>query len=91
MGLTEKIKQICTIILPWGKYRYNSLPMGVCIAMDVFQQRLEEILATVDHVYVFIDDILVIGKGSWDDHIKQIDKVLKILYDFGMQVNPLKS
>ena len=91
IGLTERSKQICIIILPWGKYRYNSLPMGVCIPTDVFQQRLSEILTTVDHLYVFIDDILIIGKGSWDDHLKQIDQVLKILYDFGMQVNPLKS
>ena len=91
MGLTNRSKQICTIILPWGKYHYNSLPMGVCIATDVFQQSLSEILAPVANVYVFIDDILIIGKGSWQEHLDQIDKVLKILYDFGMQVNPLKS
>ena len=86
MGLTYRSKQICTIILPWGKYQYNSLPMGVCIATDVFQQRLSEILAPVGNVYVFIDDILIIGKGSWQEHVDQISKVLQILYDFGIQV-----
>ena len=42
MALTERSKDLCTIVLPWGKYKYNSLPMGVCIATDVFQKRLSE-------------------------------------------------
>ena len=91
MALTERSKDLCTIILPWGKYRYNSLPMGVYIATDVFQQRLSEIMASVPHVYVFIDDILIVGKGTYEEHLQQVDKVLTILLNYGMQVNPLKS
>ena len=91
MALTERSKDICTIILPWGKYRYNSLPMGVCIATDVFQQRLSELVASIPHVYVFIDDILIVGKTSYKEHMQQVQQVLKALELSGMQVNPLKS
>ena len=90
-ALTELSKNICTIILPWGKYRYNSLPMGVCIATDVFQQRLSELVASIPHVYVFIDDILIVGKASYKEHMQQVQQVLEALELSGMQVNPLKS
>ena len=40
---------------------------------------------------VFLDDILIIGNGSFDEHLKQVETVLKKLLGAGMQVNPLKS
>ena len=64
MALTQRAKELYTIILPWGKYQCNSLPMGVCIASDVFQQRLSQILTEVEGVYMFIDDILIVGKSN---------------------------
>ena len=91
MALTERSKDLCIIILPWRKYKYNSLPMGVCIVTNVFQQRLSEIMSIVLYVYVFIDDILIVGEGSYKEHLEQVSKILDILLQCGMQVNPLKS
>ena len=34
--LDEEAKQVCVIVLPWGLYRYNVLPMGLAISSDVF-------------------------------------------------------
>ena len=28
MKLSENIKKLCGIVLPWGTYKYNMLPMG---------------------------------------------------------------
>jgi hypothetical protein len=28
-------QNICTIVIPWGKYKYKRLPMGIQIAPDV--------------------------------------------------------
>ena len=33
-------KQICTILLPWGKYEYQKLPMGVCNSPNIFQEKI---------------------------------------------------
>jgi hypothetical protein len=32
-------QEMCTIVLPWGKYRYKRLPMGVANSPDIFQEK----------------------------------------------------
>ena len=31
-------KSLCTIVTPWGKYKYQRLPMGLCNSPDIFQE-----------------------------------------------------
>ena len=38
--LSSDASKLCTIITPFGKYKYNQLPMGVSIAPDIFQDRI---------------------------------------------------
>ena len=35
--LNTNVINICTIILPWGKYKYKRIPMGVCNSPDIFR------------------------------------------------------
>ena len=37
--LTEDASNSCTIILPWEKYRYKRLPMGVSNSPKMFQEK----------------------------------------------------
>ena len=84
-------KKICTIVLPWGFYQYNMLPMGIIVATEIFQARTSELLGDLPYVIMFLDDILIIGNGSFDDRLEQVENVLKRLLKAEMQVNPLKS
>jgi phosphoribulokinase len=36
--------RLCTIVLPWGKYEYLRLPMGLCNSPDIFQEKMSEIM-----------------------------------------------
>ena len=74
-----------------GFYQYNMLPMGVVVATDVFQSRLGDLLNDLPHVIVYLDDILIIGNGTFESHLEQVKTVLIRLLEAGMQVNPLKS
>eukprot|EP00957_Ditylum_brightwellii_P154856 11786146-Ditylum_brightwellii.AAC.1 len=38
--LDPNAQKICTIILPWGKYQYLRLPMGLSCAPDIFQENI---------------------------------------------------
>ena len=38
--LSPDSKKLCTIVLPWGKYEYQRLPMGLCNSPDIFQEKM---------------------------------------------------
>jgi hypothetical protein len=33
-------KCLCMIVTPFGKYKYQRLPMGLCNSPDIFQERM---------------------------------------------------
>ena len=37
--LDPESSRLCTIVLPWGKYNYIKLPMGLCNSPDIFQEK----------------------------------------------------
>ena len=89
--LTPESSRLCTIVLPWGKYSYTSLPMGLASSPDIFQEKMSNIFAGLEYVQCYIDDILCITKGDWNEHLEKLDEVLQRLKDAGMKVNATKS
>jgi hypothetical protein len=57
--LDEYSQRLCTIILPWGKYRYKRLPMGIKNSPDIFQAVINDLLGDLEFVQVYLDDILI--------------------------------
>jgi hypothetical protein len=43
-------KQLCKIVLPFGKYEYQRLPMGLCNSPDIFQEKISELMLGLDYV-----------------------------------------
>ena len=83
-------QKICTIIFPWGKYSYLRLPMGVACAPDIFQAKMSELMSTLEFVRAYIDDLLCITKGSFEDHLDKLREVLRRLQNAGLKVNARK-
>ncbi len=48
-------------------------------------------MATVEYVRAYIDDLLVIAKGSHDDHLDKLEQVFIKLCNAGLKVNLAKS
>jgi Reverse transcriptase (RNA-dependent DNA polymerase) len=84
--LDEAAQRLCATILPWGKYRYMRLPMGVNVAPDIFQSIMMEILGDLEFVRVYMDDILIISNGTFTEHMPKLEQVLKRLEDKGFRV-----
>jgi len=84
-------KKLCTIVMPWGKYEYQRLPMGLCNSPDIFQEYMGELLGDLEHVRAYIDDLLIVGKGTYEDHLEKLEEVLKHLQEAGVKVNAVKS
>jgi hypothetical protein len=75
-----------TIVTEFGKFRYNVLPMGMCCSGDIFQAKVDELLGDIEVVKTYIDDILVINKGSFDDHLEQLDVCFDRIKKAGLKV-----
>jgi len=89
--LDPEASEICTIIFPWGKYSYKRLPMGYGGSADIFQAQMMDLMASLEYVRAYIDDLLIITRGTLDDHIEKIEIVLARLRDAGLKVNAAKS
>ena len=88
--LDPEASKICTIIFPWGKYSYKRLPMGFGGSADIFQAQMMDLMASLEYVRAYIDDLLIITRGTLDDHIEKIEIVLARLRDAGLKVNAAK-
>ena len=74
-----------------GKYEYQRLPMGLCNSPDIFQEKMSELVQDLEYVRAYIDDLLIITKGNWFDHLNKLDVVLHCLKQAGLKVNAKKS
>ena len=89
--LTPLSKQLCTIVLPWGKYEYQKLLMGLSNSPDIFQEKMNELFSGLEYVRAYIDDLLILTTDNWDTHIQQLDVVFNRLQEAGLKVNANKS
>ncbi len=59
MELSPSSKRLCTILMPFGKYEYQHLPMGLCNSPYILQEHMYEIFSDLEYIHVYIDDLLV--------------------------------
>ena len=48
--LSPDSKQLCMIVLPWGKYEYQKLPMGLNNSPDIFQEKMLTVFRGLEFV-----------------------------------------
>jgi len=61
---------LTTIVTEFGKFRYNVLPMGLCISGDIFQAKVNELLlGDIEGLYAYFDDVLLTTKGLFEEHL----------------------
>ncbi len=65
--------------------------MGFGGSADIFQAQMMDLMASLDYVQAYIDDLLIITRGSLEDHLSKIDTVLTRLRNAGLKKNAAKS
>ena len=90
--LDKASQKLCSTILPWSKYKYKRMPMGVSCAPSMFQSIMTDTLRGLD-VLVYCDDILVIQRQSQstEEHLNEVERVLDRLQTAGFKANLRKS
>ncbi len=87
--LDEESKDLCTIATPFGKFKYNRLPIGLKCLPDFSQEVMENIFWEVENAEVYIDDICAFS-NSREEHMALLCRILTLLQDNGFTVNTLK-
>jgi hypothetical protein len=88
--LDEESNDLCTIATPFGKFKYNRLPMGLKCSPYFAQEVMESIFKEVEDAEVHIDDICAFS-NSREEHMALLSKILTLLQDNGFTVNSLTA
>ena len=83
-------QDMTTIVINFGKFRYNRLPMGMCASGDIFQAKVDELLGDIEGVKTYIDDKLVLRKDCFRNHTEQLIMIFGRLRVVGLKINAPK-
>ena len=50
--------------------------MGLANIPDILLEKMGDLFADLETIQAYIDDLLVLTKGSWKDHLTKQEKVL---------------
>jgi hypothetical protein len=55
-------QKLCTIVLPWRKYKYKRLPISIKIAPDDFQNVMSKLVKDMEFVKAvsYLDGLLIL-------------------------------
>jgi hypothetical protein len=74
--LDPTASEMCTIIFPWGKYSYKRLPMGFGGSANIFQVQIMDLMASLEFLRAYMDDLLIITRRTLDEHLQKMETVL---------------
>ena len=65
--------------------------MGFGGSADIFQAQIMHLMAALEFVQAYVDDLLIITREMLDEHLQKMVTVLTRLHDAGLKVNVAKS
>jgi hypothetical protein len=74
--LDKESQGLCTIITPFGKYKFLRLPMGLKCSPDIAQAAMENVLSDIKDANFYIDDVGAFS-SDWDHHVNLIATILR--------------
>lgn len=82
-------RHLLTINTHRGLFRYNRLTFGIKAAPGIFQQTMDAMLASLNGVICYLDDIIVVGK-TYEEHKQNLNAVLQRIQEWGFRLRASK-
>jgi hypothetical protein len=57
--------------------------MGYAGSADIFQAEMMDLMEALEYVRAYIDDLLVITRGTLEDHLEKLREVLSVRLALG--------
>lgn len=90
--LAERDREKTAFSVRNGKYEFCRLPFGLKNAPSIFQRAIDDVLR--EHIgkccFVYIDDVIIFSTSE-ENHIRDVESVLKSLLEANMKVSAEKS
>lgn len=87
--LSPESQKKATIVTPWGMWQFRKLAMGMRNSAQSFQRLMTHVLAGMDSIYCYMDDILIFSKDE-TSHLKTIEELFRRLNEAGLAISPKK-
>ena len=87
--LDDASSELTTINTPFGLFRYKFLPFGLSVSPAIFQDVMNKIVAGIEGVVVYQDDIIVYGPDK-ATHTDRLLALLGRLANVNVAINPKK-
>ena len=87
INISPEICNLTTIVIEFEKFRYNIVPMGLCASSDTFKAKVDKIIGCIESVKTYINNIIVLGKGTLYQQYYQIRVVFAVLHVSGLKFN----
>lgn len=84
--LDEQSQKLCTFSTPFGNYRFLVMPFGIKSGPKVFMRKNFEIFGDIKNVFIYMDDILILGRTK-EEHDEALIKVLERAREKGVKLN----
>ena len=87
--VTEESKKYLTINTHKGLFQYNRLVFGVTSSPAIWQCAIDQVLQGIPGTQCILDDMIVSGKTD-EEHLENLESVLKRLQDVSLKDNKEK-
>lgn len=77
------------VTTPFGLFEFPVMCFGLRNATQLFQRLVNKILAGLDFVFAYVDDVLI-ASASTEQHVEHVRAVLGRFSEFGIAINPAK-
>ena len=75
-----------TTLTPWGVFVYKRMAFGLCDAPATFSRLIETVLAGIDGLFTYLDDLLVYAPDE-ETHYNILKQIFQRLKENGLSLN----
>ena len=65
--------------------------MGIAGPPDIFQEKMSDLMKTLEYVRTYLDNLLIITRSSFDDYLTKLSEILRWSQKAGLQINTAMS
>ena len=77
------------VITPFGLWEFLRMPFRLKNAGQTFQRFMDDILAGIPHMFIYLDNVLV-ASPTVAEHMKDMKRVMEVLEKHGLVINGKK-